>query len=186
MVKWKRHALPVLLLLLGLPSSGFPAGAQSSSPPAVYAIVGARIEVGDGRVIEKGTVVLRDGLIEAAGANVTVPPNAEVIRGAGLVVYPGFIDAIHFAYFPNELTPELERVAKEGQKDPDTITTTTVVRLLSKLLATWDLKDRPEDERTVAILESTLEQIPRKFLFETLAEIYKDSNPTAETDFDDS
>jgi imidazolonepropionase-like amidohydrolase len=72
------------------------ATAHAQTPPAslnVYAIVGARIEVGDGRVIDKGTVLIRDGLIEAVGASVTVPPEAQVIKGDGLVVYPGFIDA---------------------------------------------------------------------------------------------
>src|SRR5438046_7512 len=59
----------------------------------VYAIVGARIEVGNGRVIEKGTVLLRDGLIEAVGTEVPLSPDAEVIQGDGLVVFPGFIDA---------------------------------------------------------------------------------------------
>src|SRR5436190_2354322 len=56
------------------------------------AIVGARIEIGDGRVIEKGTVLVRDGLIEAVGADLTVPPDAEVVAGDGLIVFPGFID----------------------------------------------------------------------------------------------
>ncbi len=66
--------------------------AQTSSVNGVYAIVGARIEIGNGKIIEKGTVLLRDGLIEAVGANVKVPPEAEIIKGDGLTVYPGFID----------------------------------------------------------------------------------------------
>jgi imidazolonepropionase-like amidohydrolase len=63
-------------------------------PPAlnVYAIVGAKIEVGDGRIIDKGTVLIRDGIIEAVGPTVPVPPEAQIIKGDGLVVYPGFID----------------------------------------------------------------------------------------------
>ncbi len=68
------------------------AQAQTSSVNSVYAIVGARIEVGNGKIIEKGTVLLRDGLIEAVGADVRVPPEAEIIKGEGLTVYPGFID----------------------------------------------------------------------------------------------
>lgn len=67
--------------------------AEAQRPPSVYAIVGARIEIGDGRVIEKGTIVLRDGVIVAVGADVKPPTDAEVIKGEGLVVYPGFIDA---------------------------------------------------------------------------------------------
>lgn len=59
----------------------------------MYAVVGARIEVGNGKVIEKGTVLVRDGMIEAVGLDVKVPPEAEIIKGDGLTVYPGFIDA---------------------------------------------------------------------------------------------
>jgi imidazolonepropionase-like amidohydrolase len=58
-----------------------------------YAIRNARIVPVAGPVIEKGTVVMRDGLIVAVGANVEVPAGAIVIEGAGLHVYPGFIDA---------------------------------------------------------------------------------------------
>jgi imidazolonepropionase-like amidohydrolase len=44
-------------------------------------------------VIERGTIVVRNGLIVALGANQAVPADARVIDGAGLSVYPGFIDA---------------------------------------------------------------------------------------------
>ena len=47
-----------------------------------------------GPVIAKGTVVLRNGLIEAVGADVAVPADAWVIEGDGLTVYPGLIDAL--------------------------------------------------------------------------------------------
>ena len=40
-----------------------------------------------------GTVVVRDGLIEAAGAEVGAPADAEVIDAAGLHVYPGLFNA---------------------------------------------------------------------------------------------
>lgn len=40
-----------------------------------------------------GTVVVRDGLIEAAGAGVETPADAEVIDAAGLHVYPGLLNA---------------------------------------------------------------------------------------------
>ena len=58
-----------------------------------YAITNARIVTVSGPAIERGTVVVRDGLIAAVGANVTVPGDARVIDGAGLTVYPGLIDA---------------------------------------------------------------------------------------------
>src|SRR5215207_1342534 len=58
-----------------------------------YAITNARIVTVSGPVIERGTVVIRNGLIAAVGASVNAPPDARVIDGAGLTVYPGLIDS---------------------------------------------------------------------------------------------
>jgi imidazolonepropionase-like amidohydrolase len=62
--------------------------------PAAYAITGAKIVTAPGKSIETGTIVVRRGLIEAVGPakDITVPYDAEIIDGKGLVVYPGFID----------------------------------------------------------------------------------------------
>jgi len=57
-----------------------------------YAIRGAKIVTVSGATIDNGTVLIRDGVIQAAGASVTVPVDALVTDGAGLTVYPGFID----------------------------------------------------------------------------------------------
>ena len=57
-----------------------------------YAITNARIVTAAGPVIDKGTVVMRDGIIEDVGAAVTAPADALLVDGAGLVVYPGMID----------------------------------------------------------------------------------------------
>lgn len=75
-------------LLLGLPQA-----APSADFTEPVAIVGARIEIGDGRVIERGTVLVQNGRIAAVGESVAVPNYAWTIKGEGLVVYPGFIDA---------------------------------------------------------------------------------------------
>lgn len=60
--------------------------------PHVFAIKGARIVTAAGAPIPSGTIVVRNGLIEAVGADVAVPATATVIDGAGLTVYPGLID----------------------------------------------------------------------------------------------
>jgi imidazolonepropionase-like amidohydrolase len=57
-----------------------------------YAITNARIVTAAGPVIDKGTVVMREGIIEDVGAAVTAPADALLVDGAGLVVYPGMID----------------------------------------------------------------------------------------------
>ena len=62
-----------------------------------YAITNARIVTVAGPVIDKGTVVMRDGVIEEVGAAVTAPADALVVDGTGLTVYPGLIDMANTA-----------------------------------------------------------------------------------------
>ena len=68
-----------------------PLGAVSPAAP-IYALKGARIFTAAGAPIENGTIVLRNGVIEDVGANVTAPADAIVIDAAGMNVYPGLID----------------------------------------------------------------------------------------------
>jgi imidazolonepropionase-like amidohydrolase len=73
------------------PASVTAQGASGTS--GFYAIRDARIVTVSGAEIESGTVIIRNGKIEAVGANVSVPAGAEVIEARGLTVYPGMIDA---------------------------------------------------------------------------------------------
>jgi len=61
--------------------------------PRVYAITGGKIVTAPGQIIENGTVVLREGLIEAVGADVKIPADAVTIDAKGKTVHAGFIDA---------------------------------------------------------------------------------------------
>jgi imidazolonepropionase-like amidohydrolase len=58
----------------------------------IFVIRNARIVTVSGADIENGSIVIRDGKIEAVGTNVTVPRGAKEIEGRGLTVYPGMID----------------------------------------------------------------------------------------------
>jgi imidazolonepropionase-like amidohydrolase len=58
----------------------------------VTAIINARIHPITQPTIERGTLVMRGGRIEAVGANVQVPTGAQVIDAKGADVYPGFVD----------------------------------------------------------------------------------------------
>jgi imidazolonepropionase-like amidohydrolase len=89
-------ALVTLLALATLspPAHAFVATAQQQSNGIdTYAITNARIVIVSGPTIERGTVVIRDGLIAAVGANLPAPPDARIIDGTGLTVYPGLIDS---------------------------------------------------------------------------------------------
>src|SRR5690242_15951456 len=89
MPKVRLRLLVAFLLLLLVVN---PLNAQRSAIDT-YAITNARIVTVSGPVIDRGTVVIRNGLIAAAGANVTAPSDARVIDGTGLTVYPGLIDS---------------------------------------------------------------------------------------------
>jgi hypothetical protein len=64
----------------------------AASQGLTYAIRGAKIVTVSGDTIPNGTVLIRDGVIQAVGATVTIPADAIVTDGTGLTVYPGFID----------------------------------------------------------------------------------------------
>jgi len=61
--------------------------------PTYHALVGAKIVAAPGKVIEKGTIVVRDGVITAIGPEVNVPKGAVVWDYSDRTIYPGFIDA---------------------------------------------------------------------------------------------
>ena len=80
-------ALPALTLGAQLGSFNPPPG-----PQGTFAIRGGHIVTVSGADIPSGTVVISGGKITAVGANVQVPPNAQVIDASGLMVYPGMIE----------------------------------------------------------------------------------------------
>jgi imidazolonepropionase-like amidohydrolase len=73
--------LPAILLL-----------AAGTAPAQDKAFVGARIIDGSGRApVEKATLLIHNGRIEAIGANVKIPAGAERIDVAGKTIIPGLI-----------------------------------------------------------------------------------------------
>jgi hypothetical protein len=71
-----------------------------AGPPSTVAIRNAKIVTVSGPVIAKGTVIVRNGLIEAVGENVAVPADAWVVDGEGMTVYPGLIDGLSTVGIP--------------------------------------------------------------------------------------
>jgi len=89
------RSLVVAALLFGAAAPGL--NAQSATGLAVsargWAIRNATIVPVTGPRIERGTVVIRNGRIEAVGADAAPQPGDSVLDGTGLFVYPGMIDA---------------------------------------------------------------------------------------------
>jgi imidazolonepropionase-like amidohydrolase len=78
-----------LVLLLGAVPALFAQGGE----PQYFAIRGAKVVPVSGPPMENATVVISRGIITAVGKDIAVPPEAWVIDGKGLTVYPGLVDA---------------------------------------------------------------------------------------------
>src|SRR5262249_7297416 len=75
------------------PPSTPPVIGLAQNTPAIYALTNVRIVPEPGKVIEKGTIVIRDGVIEAAGGEAKPPADARIVDLIGKTVYAGLIDS---------------------------------------------------------------------------------------------
>lgn len=107
-------------LIAGLIAVTASAGqAQFNEPPpaAAYALRGVTLVRPDGTRQANVTLIVRGHLIERLGSDTTVPPDAQILTGDSLVVYPGLIDAhgkVDFK-FPE---PEVDRATLASWAPP--------------------------------------------------------------------
>jgi imidazolonepropionase-like amidohydrolase len=115
----------------------------AAQEPSAVAVRNARIVTVSGPVIDKGTVVLRHGLIEAVGADVPVPPDALVVDGEGLTVYPGLIDGLSTWGMPGAAPAAATATAGRGGRGQTTLTTTTPATPAATSTRARGPEDRP-------------------------------------------
>ncbi len=87
----KNFILRFLFAILAFLALGLSGKAQTKAE--TFALTNAQIVTVSGATIAKGTIVIRDGLIEAVGENAKIPADARVIDASGLTIYPGLFDA---------------------------------------------------------------------------------------------
>ena len=103
----------VILMTFSLCLLGFLPAAFGNDPVAI-AFKGAKVVTQPGQVIENGTVVVRNGLIESVGADLEIPFDAKVIDCQGMVIYAGFIDS-----GTTKGLPDSEEDGRETGSGPD-------------------------------------------------------------------
>jgi imidazolonepropionase-like amidohydrolase len=133
------------------------AAAQSQSrdnQTGVWALTNARIETVTRGTIDRGTIVIRNGVIEAVGASVTPPADAQVVDVSGRTIVPAFIDLTSSLGLP--AAPEGRGGGRgaggfPGQAPGQDLTTTTEVRAVGlepdRVIAE-ELNLSPADART--------------------------------------
>ncbi|MGD8278544.1 MAG: amidohydrolase family protein [Gemmatimonadota bacterium] len=83
-----------------------PLHAQTGAePPRDYALINARVVMAPGRILEQGTILVRNGRIAEVGPSLRVPPDLATLDLAGLTVYPGLIDVANSTGLPRA-TPQ--------------------------------------------------------------------------------
>lgn len=85
---------PVLALCFIVGACASPEPESVEPTPGLTAFTGARLILGDSNtVIENGTLIVRDGRIEASGDSVAVPVDAQLVDVSGKTIIPGLINA---------------------------------------------------------------------------------------------
>src|SRR5271154_2145440 len=85
-------ALAFAVLLLALLAAAPQMHAQGGEPQ-YFAIRGAKVVPVSGPPVENATIVMARGVITAMGKDIAIPPDAWIIEGKGLLVYPGLFDS---------------------------------------------------------------------------------------------
>ncbi|MEM9552704.1 MAG: amidohydrolase family protein [Acidobacteriota bacterium] len=95
-----------------------PVLAEDAAPrgPQLHALVGARVVVSPGTTIDAGTLIVRDGVIEAVGAEVAPPAGARVHELDGVTLYPGLIESFAAVDWPSSDEDDAAPVA--GHENP--------------------------------------------------------------------
>ncbi len=100
----KNHFLAflVVLCLTGATSALF--GQEEALPPVTntYVLRNVNIVASPGKMIERGAVVIKDGLIHAVGKQVDAPYDAKEIDADSMYLYAGFIDGLSHAGLKKE------------------------------------------------------------------------------------
>src|SRR5256885_14509569 len=113
--KWRLWLATALAISSSAQVTTVPKQGIRENDPRVHALTNALVVTAPGKVIEKGTVLIRDGLIMEVGPDVKVPAEARVWDLMGKTIYPGFIDAYSRLDLPETLKPEPPR----SDTDPD-------------------------------------------------------------------
>ena len=138
-----------VILLLILFSGIFEITKAQISPPlglrqnrvGVYALTNAKIVTSPGKIIRKGSLVIRNGIIESVGAKINIPKDATIFDMSGMTLYPGLIESYSNIGFPK---PEKDKKSEEKNGGAKHWNENVTPELMSSELYTADSKKLKE------------------------------------------
>lgn len=123
----------------------------TAGPNDIYALVDGRVLPVSGAPLERGTVLLRDGVIEAVGVDLALPPGARVIDATGLTLTPGLIDAFGSLGLP-AATPRRSAGEEGAPARPAAEPLTPQASVLERLRVSDALKARDKGITTALVV----------------------------------
>ncbi|MDO8542337.1 MAG: amidohydrolase family protein [Opitutaceae bacterium] len=139
--------LAVSVTLVAAPAPTAPIEGLRDASVRVHALVGARIVAAPDRVIESGTVVVRDGIIVAVGADVTAPADARVWDVTGRTIYAGLIETDSTLFLPvnwKPASPAATDSERESTPVPGTAAAPAAVAAPGGGAKAWNSRVMPE------------------------------------------
>ncbi len=98
-------------------------GAQDDPKPVTntFVIQNATIVTSPGKKIEKGSILIKNGLIQAVGNKINIPFDAKIIKADSMFVYAGFIDGASHVGIPKPQTEQRRPEVKDPANPPNDI-----------------------------------------------------------------
>lgn len=130
----------IFILLLWMVYLPFGFCQNSDTPKEVtntFYFKNINVVVKPGQVLESHQLILKNGLIDAVGKNLTVPAEAMIITADSLFAYPGFIDAFSFTGIPKTENKDQQKVNDPGNP-PDDIAGITPQKSVAETYKTGD------------------------------------------------
>jgi imidazolonepropionase-like amidohydrolase len=135
----------IILVAIGAKVAVTPLPLQTKASD--FAIVHARIEIGNGDVIEDGTVYVKDGKIAAVGSTVSLAEGIKTIDAKGKVLYPGFIDAFTTNNVRSASEPRTDGKPDQSVTAPASLWIGTRKGISPELKAETNLDLDPDDDQ---------------------------------------
>lgn len=84
-----------------------------NNTPEVFALTDARIVIRPGLIQENASMIIRNGIVESVGQNLTIPDDAWQIDMSGKTIYPGFVES-----YTQMGMPDAKTIAGSAEKLP--------------------------------------------------------------------